>query len=66
MHTDAVAAVTVPPFLKIAGSLARPSFVEEGFGCSSVSMFTSFPFTFIVTGAISFLKYPLSLAEIKK
>jgi hypothetical protein len=40
--TDALPAVTVPFFLKIAGNLARPSMVVFGRGCSSISNI-SFP-----------------------
>ena len=40
--TEALPAVTVPFFLKIAGSLARPSIVVCGRGCSSTSNI-SFP-----------------------
>lgn len=53
--TEALAAVTVPPFLKTVGSFAICSSVVCGRGCSSVVMAT-FPFlAFTSMGAISAL-----------
>lgn len=60
--TDAFPAVTVPFFLKTAGSLASLS-REASLGCSSVSTTASPFFDFTTTGAISDLNWPLSFAE---
>lgn len=66
LRTDAEPAVTKPSFLKIEDSLAKPSGVVWGRGCSSVVITTSCFLVFTVTGAISSLKRPASLAEIMK
>lgn len=60
--TEAFPAVTVPSFLNRVGSLARPSIVVWGRGCSSTVTSTSCFLTLIVTGASSALKCPSSLA----
>ena len=50
---EAVPAVTRPSFSKTAGSLARPSAVASGRGCSSLSIVLSPRRLLITTGAIS-------------
>lgn len=63
-HTDEDPAVTKPSFLKIEGNLVKCWRVVWGRGCSSVLTIISCFFTVIVTGTISSLKRPASLAEI--
>ena len=61
LRPEALPAVTVPPSLKTAGSLAMASRVLRR-GCSSVSKGTISFFTFTGTGMISSLKRPDSIA----
>ena len=60
--TDAFPGETNPSFLKTDGSFPNDSIVDSGFGCSSTENSVGPFFPLRVTGAISSLKCPFSLA----